>query len=61
MTWTIFVTLWIILQTAVKTARQPKLCRLENKTDAQLIGAIMGAVLWGAGMIGALYMAGLYS
>lgn len=61
MNWVIFVTAWIVLQTTVKAAKQPKLCKLEGKTDAQLMGSITGCILWGVGMIGALYMAGLYA
>ena len=61
MTWTVFITAWIVFQAAVKAAKQPKLCKQENKTHAQMVGGIFGSVLWGAGMIAALYMAGLYT
>ena len=61
MTWVTFVTVWIMLQSIFKAAKQPKLCRLEGKTEAQLMGGIAGCICWGIAMIGALYMAGLYA
>ncbi len=61
MTWTTFVTVWIVLQTVIKAAKQPKLCRLEGKPEAHVVGGVAGSVLWGAAMIGSLYMAGLYT
>jgi hypothetical protein len=61
MNWTIFITVWIILQAILRAAKQPKQCRLEGKTEAQLMGGIAGCILWGFAMIVALYMAGLYA
>lgn len=60
MNWVIFVTLWIISQTIIRTALQPKLSKLHEHSDKQLVGAIIGRILWGLAMIGSLYMAGLY-
>ena len=61
MFWATFVTIWIIISTIVRTVKQPKLCRLQGRTEAQLMGDIIGSILWGLGMITALYMAGLYT
>jgi len=61
MTWVTFVTVWIILQAIVKATKQPKLCELQGKNEYALMGSIAGCILWGVGMIGALYMAGLYA
>ena len=61
MTWVTFVTVWIVLQTIFKAAKQPKLCALQGKDEYAVAGGIAGCILWGIGMIGALYMAGLYA
>lgn len=47
MTWTIFVTLWIVFQAATRAVKQPKQCKLEGKSEAQLVGGIIGCILWG--------------
>lgn len=60
MNWAIFVTLWILLSTIARVIRQPKLQKLLGKEDSSVSGAMAGCVLWGAGMIFCLYMAGLY-
>ena len=59
--WIIFVTAWIVYQSAYKAAKQPRMAEMKGWNMNHLTGAIFGSVMWGVAMIGSLYMAGLYS
>lgn len=58
--WAIFVTGWILVSMTLRVALQPKRSRLLNHTPSQLVGALVGNIIWGLGLVFSLYMAGLY-
>lgn len=59
--WVVFVTIWIILQTGFKAAKEPSIAALKGQSIHQAMGSIFGHVMWGAAMLFSLYMAGLYT
>lgn len=61
MNWQIILTVWLVVQMVVGVCSQPKLNKLKNETEYQLIGSIAGVILRFVGIFICLYMGGFYT
>jgi uncharacterized membrane protein len=55
------LTVWLLIQLPVGLCRNVRLCKLENKTERQLMGGQIGTTFRFVGMFACLYFGGFYN